>query len=177
MVFTPLILCAWISAPVPLPGPPDPSEVVSRALSYLGRPYGAEQRQGPKLDCSGFVRQVFAGFGVHLPATSREQAGCGVHVARDALRMGDLVFFSSPSSGIGRIGHVGLVIDVEIGGKTWIVHSSTRGIRIDSLGRAGLANRFLEARRILPTRRSESPEDFGPDVVGGVQAEPFRSDR
>jgi len=65
------------------------------------------------------------------------------------------------------------VIDVEIGGKTWIVHSSTRGIRIDSLGRAGLANRFLEARRILPARRSDSPEDFGPDVVGGVQADPF----
>jgi len=50
-------------------------------------------------------------------------------------------------------------------------------IRIDSLGRAGLASRFLEARRILPACRSDSPDDFGPDVVGGVQVEPFRSDR
>jgi|GEM_PF-2162023 cell wall-associated NlpC family hydrolase len=173
MVFTHLILCAWISAPVPLPAPPTASEVVSRALSYLGRPYGAEQRQGPNLDCSGFVRQVFAGFGVQLPATSREQARCGFHVAREALRTGDLVFFSSPSSGRGRIGHVGLVIDVEAGGRAWIVHSSSHGIRIDSLGRAGLASRFLEARRILSTRRSDSPDDFGPDVGGGVQADPF----
>jgi hypothetical protein len=144
-------------------------------MSYLGRPYGAKQRGGPDLDCSGFVRQVFAGFGIRLPATSRQQARCGIHVARDALRAGDLVFFSSPTSGKGRIGHVGLVIDVESGRRTWIVHSSTHGIRIDSLVRAGLGNRFLEARRILTSQPPGSPGEFGPDVVDGAQADPFRS--
>jgi len=173
MVLAPLVLCAWMSAPADLQPPPTPSAVVSRALSYLGRPYGAKQRQGPDLDCSGFVRQVFAGFGIHLPATSRQQARCGIHVAPDALRTGDLVFFSSPTSGRGRIGHVGLVIDVEAGGRAWVVHSSTHGIRIDSLSRAGLGNRFLEARRILTDSPPDSPADFGPAVVDGERADPF----
>ena len=152
-----LLLSAGISANTALPVPPLPSEVVSRALSYLGRPYGAEQRKGPNLDCSGFVRDVFAGFGVHLPATSREQVLVGAAVQRRELRTGDLVFFSSRSSGPGKVGHVGLVIDVSASGSTWIVHSSTRGVRIDSLGQSGLGARFIEARRILSDRPADLP--------------------
>lgn len=160
MLLPGLLLSAWISARVLLPGPPCASEVVSKALSYLGRPYGAEQRHGPNLDCSGFVRDVFAGFGVHLPATSREQAKCGIPVSRQALSTGDLVFFSSPHSGPGKVGHVGLVIDVDGSGRTWIVHSSVRGIRVDSLGHEGLGKRFIEARRILPAPSATAPVDI-----------------
>jgi cell wall-associated NlpC family hydrolase len=163
MSFLHLLLATGISANAVLPVPPLPSEVVSRALSYLGRPYGAEQRKGPNLDCSGFVRDVFAGFGVHLPATSREQARVGTPVQRQELRTGDLVFFSSPTSGPGKVGHVGLVIDVAADGRTWIVHSSTRGVRIDSLGRSGLGARFVEARRILSDRPTDGPGTFVSD--------------
>jgi cell wall-associated NlpC family hydrolase len=158
-----LFLSTAISANTTLPVPPLPSEVVTRALSYLGRPYGAEQRTGPNLDCSGFVRDVFAGFGVHLPATSREQVRVGVPVPREELRTGDLVFFSSPSSGPGKVGHVGLVIDVAGNGRTWIVHSSTRGVRIDSLGCAGLGSRYIEGRRILSDRPADEPRAFVSD--------------
>jgi cell wall-associated NlpC family hydrolase len=158
-----IILSTVISTNTVLPVPPLPSEVVSRALSYLGRPYGAEQRKGPNLDCSGFVRDVFAGFGVHLPATSREQVLVGIAIPRHELRTGDLVFFSSPSSGPGKVGHVGLVIDVAATGSTWIVHSSTRGVRIDSLGSSGLGARFIEARRILSDRPIDEPDTFVSD--------------
>jgi len=163
MSFLYILLSAGISANTLLPVPPSPSEVVSRALSYLGRPYGAEQRKGPNLDCSGFVRDVFAGFGVHLPATSREQVQVGAPVPREDLRTGDLVFFSSPSSGPGKVGHVGLVIDVSTDGHTWIVHSSTRGVRIDSLDRSGLGARYIEARRILSDRPTDDPGTFVSD--------------
>lgn len=163
MSFLCLLLSAGITANTVLPVPPMPSEVVSRALSYLGRPYGAEQRKGPNLDCSGFVRDVFAGFGVHLPATSREQVLVGVPVPREELRTGDLVFFSSPSSGPGKVGHVGLVIDVAGNGRTWIVHSSTRGVRIDSLGCTGLGSRYIEGRRILSDRPTDQPDTFVSD--------------
>ncbi|MFP4312222.1 MAG: C40 family peptidase, partial [Nitriliruptoraceae bacterium] len=54
------------------------SEVLDAAERYLGTPYlwgGTDPDKG--LDCSGFVQQVYADLGVHLPRVSIEQSQQG----------------------------------------------------------------------------------------------------
>jgi cell wall-associated NlpC family hydrolase len=78
--------------------------VVDYARHLLGVPYaygGSSPRTG--FDCSGFVRYVWAHFGVRLPRVSYEQARVGRFVPRRALRPGDLLFFDGS-------GHVGLYV-------------------------------------------------------------------
>ena len=118
------------------------------AFSFLGRPYGAAQQRGPDLDCSGFVKEVYGRLGVRMPPVSREQARRGTAVEFDSLVPGDLVFFSSRTSGPGRVGHVGIIASVDGKGRTWMIHSSTRGIRLDTVGHSK-RGRYICARRIL----------------------------
>ena len=99
--------------------------VVDYARHLLGVPYsygGSSPRTG--FDCSGFVRYVWAHFGVHLPRVSSEQFLAGRFVPRRALRPGDLVFFD------GR-GHVGLYV-----GHGHFIHAPHSGavVSIDGLG-------------------------------------------
>jgi cell wall-associated NlpC family hydrolase len=66
---------------------------------------------GPlKFDCSGFTMKAFAAGGKQLDRTARQQySQADVHVPRAQARPGDLVFWSSNSSG-SAIYHVALVI-------------------------------------------------------------------
>jgi peptidoglycan DL-endopeptidase CwlO len=74
------------------------------ALTRRGDPYvwgGA----GPNdFDCSGLVMWAYAKVGISLPHFTGDQWNMGVHVGRNQLQPGDLVFFYPD------IGHVGLYI-------------------------------------------------------------------
>jgi cell wall-associated NlpC family hydrolase len=74
------------------------------ALTRRGDPYvwgGA----GPNdFDCSGLVMWAYAKVGISLPHFTGDQWQMGVHVGRNQLEPGDLVFFYPD------IGHVGLYI-------------------------------------------------------------------
>jgi cell wall-associated NlpC family hydrolase len=74
------------------------------ALTRRGDPYvwgGA----GPNdFDCSGLVLWAYAKVGISLPHFTGDQWQMGVHVGRNQLEPGDLVFFYAD------IGHVGLYI-------------------------------------------------------------------
>jgi cell wall-associated NlpC family hydrolase len=112
--------------------------VVGYAKTFLGVRYaygGSSPRSG--FDCSGFVRYVYAHFGVSLPHSSYAQYGDGRRVARRSLRPGDLVFFDA-------LGHVGLYV----GNGRFIhaPHSGTR-VRIEALG-GWYSSRFSGARRL-----------------------------
>ncbi|MES1247638.1 MAG: C40 family peptidase, partial [Actinomycetota bacterium] len=74
--------------------------VVKYARKFVGTPYvyGGSSPRG--FDCSGFVRFVYAHFGVSLPHSSYAQFTDGRRVSRRSLRPGDLVFFDG-------LGHVG----------------------------------------------------------------------
>jgi LysM repeat protein len=118
--------------------------LVAVAESFLGVKYrrgGSSVKIG--FDCSAYVQKVFRVVGVDLPRTAREQFGVGLEVARDALLLGDLVFFKHSKTR--RPAHVGIYI-----GNDQFIHSSTtkRKIRVDSLTTRYFSTRFIGGRRI-----------------------------
>ncbi len=129
------------------------NDVVETARDYLGYPYvyGDEGTYG--FDCSGFVRSVYARHGYTLPRTSRQQSRVGEPVAFDALRAGDLVFFT-PSPKSNRVSHVGIAT----GDGSMIHASSGRGeVVIDPLTMRYWRDHRAEGRRILGTPFAELP--------------------
>lgn len=127
-------------------------ELTEYASRFLGRKYvwGAT---GPKsFDCSGFTGYVFRHGGIELPRTSRMQFTQGTKVDRDDLRPGDLMFFSSPRSGKGQVGHVGIVVDVdESTGSVTFIHASTKkGITYQKFPDGGYYSRaYIGAKRVI----------------------------
>jgi peptidoglycan DL-endopeptidase CwlO len=81
----------------PIPGGPGKAVgAVRAALSQLGVPYvwgGAAPGRG--FDCSGLTMWAYKQVGVNLPHYGGDQWNAGVHVSRDQLEPGDLVFFYS----------------------------------------------------------------------------------
>jgi len=113
--------------------------IVAYAKRFRGIRYvygGTSPRSG--FDCSGFVRFVYAHFGVTLPHSSFGDFDRGRRIARSSLRPGDLVFFDA-------VGHVGIYV----GNGRFIhaPHSGTR-VRIEQLG-GWYSSRFVGARRII----------------------------
>lgn len=70
------------------------SAVANYAVQFLGNPYlwgGTSLTNGA--DCSGFVMQVYAHFGVSLPHSSSAQRGCGQSVSLEDIQPGDIVCY------------------------------------------------------------------------------------
>lgn len=74
------------------------------ALSARGSPYVWGAAGPHAFDCSGLVLWAYAHVGISLPHLAAAQYDMGIHVGRNQLQPGDLVFFYSD------IGHVGLYI-------------------------------------------------------------------
>ncbi|WP_051350553.1 NlpC/P60 family protein [Caloramator sp. ALD01] len=77
------------------------NEIVSFALNFLGTPYVWGGNTPSGFDCSGYVKYVYAHFGINLPRRASEQATVGQTVSLDDAQPGDLVFFYSPISHVG----------------------------------------------------------------------------
>lgn len=74
--------------------------VVDYANQFIGNPYvwgGTSLTKGT--DCSGFVKGVYAHFGVYLPRTSYSMRSVGYEVSFEDIQPGDIVCYS---------GHVGI---------------------------------------------------------------------
>jgi cell wall-associated NlpC family hydrolase len=113
------------------------------ALDFLGVKYrwgGTSREQG--MDCSGFVKAVYALCGIDLPRTSSDQYRQGRPVDRSELTAGDLVFFGFNQ----RVNHVGIYL-----GEGKFIHAprTRETIRIASLEEQSALRRFLGARRLL----------------------------
>ncbi len=124
------------------------ADLLTEARKHLGKPY-VHGMKGPRaFDCSGFSSYVYKQFGYNISPASRAQYLEGVKVDRKHLREGDLVFFTSRSSGR-NVGHVGIVVtaDNNTGAFTFI-HASLKGVKISSC-EGYYANRYVGARRII----------------------------
>ena len=111
---------------------------VGFARSLLGVPYswgGASPRTG--FDCSGFVRYVYAHFGITLPHSSYADFGLGRRVSRGGLRPGDLVFFHG-------LGHVGIYV-----GAGKFIHAPHSGTRVSYSTLAEYGGEYDGARRLV----------------------------
>jgi cell wall-associated NlpC family hydrolase len=121
------------------------ADVVVQALSLLGTPYrygGSSPETG--LDCSGFVRHVFAvALNRDLPRRSEEISGFGEPVSRAELQPGDLVFFNTLRRAFSHVA-------IYIGDGRFVHAPAKRGrVRIEGLDDRYWAPRFDGARRLI----------------------------
>jgi cell wall-associated NlpC family hydrolase len=116
--------------------------LLRESFTYLGVPYvwAGNTRNG--LDCSAFVKNVFATVGVSLPRHSGDQARVGIPVQGPDLRPGDRLYFDMKRSG--RVNHTGIYI-----GNGLFIHASSnqRKVGVDSIFKKGYYNGLVAARR------------------------------
>lgn len=128
------------------------AEIADFAAQFIGRRYrlGAT---GPKsFDCSGLIAYIFKKAGIELNRTSKMQYAQGSEVPKEDLKPGDLMFFSSPRSGRGRVGHVAMVVDVDQdSGKCTFIHASTsKGVSYQIFPDGGYFSRnYIGAKRVI----------------------------
>lgn len=110
----------------PAPKPPSVSDILMeqyekwKGVSYR---FGGTSRAG--VDCSGLMLVVFRdAFDIDLPRTSIEQSRVGRSVPREAMRPGDLLFFSDRKTD-----HIGVAVD----GNRFLQASTSVGVTISGL--------------------------------------------
>lgn len=118
---------------------------------YLGTPYefGADYGQTKTFDCSSFTKTVFAKIGINLPRVSRDQAKQGTYVSKSNLKVGDLLFFTTPArenkSGYSKIGHVGIYA-----GDGMMIHTyGEGGVKYSTIEDGWWDDHYVTARRII----------------------------
>jgi cell wall-associated NlpC family hydrolase len=72
----------------------DLNQVVSVGQQYLGTPYVFGGADPSGFDCSGFIKFVYAQFGVNLPHSVTAQAAAGTRIATADALPGDIVIMS-----------------------------------------------------------------------------------
>lgn len=129
-------------------------KVINFAEKFLGTRYVLGAMGPSAFDCSGFVGYVFKNFGISLNRSSRQQYLQGEKVSLGNIRPGDLLFFSSRSSGRGNVGHVAMVTEVNEDGSCKFIHASSGKGRVtyQKFPDGGYYERnFVGARRVLGT--------------------------
>jgi hypothetical protein len=110
--------------------------------NWKGVPYrfGGTTKKG--VDCSGFVQAVYKNsFQINIVRNTEEQAKSGLFVNRNALKVGDLVFFKTRW----KVRHVGIYL-----GDNQFVHASTsKGVVISSLNNVYWKKKYWQSRRII----------------------------
>lgn len=124
------------------------TDLLAEASKHLGKPYRHGMKGPNAFDCSGFTSYVYKQFGFSISPASRIQYTDGVSVDRKNLRKGDLVFFTSRSSGK-NVGHVGIVTKADNAtGDFEFIHASIKGVRYNKC-EGYYENRYVGARRII----------------------------
>ena len=138
------------------PIPEAPKDLVDEMLDYaktfIGIPYRLGACGPDRYDCSGFTLTVFKEFGMNLPHNSNAQFRMSRPVESFSdLRKGDLVFFGARNN-IREIGHVGIVVDVDLEhGMFRVIHASTsHGVELQRSTQPYFMMRYMGAGRILP---------------------------
>jgi cell wall-associated NlpC family hydrolase len=125
------------------PADVESEDIMIEAEKFLGVPYLWGGRTSFGVDCSGYVKAIFARFGIELPRDTKEQIGAGKEIPRAEIKRGDLLFFPR---------HVALAVS-----KNLIIHSSRKngGVAYNSFDHASdiynadLDKSFITAQRIF----------------------------
>ena len=114
-------------------------KAVQIAEQELGVPYVWGGASPSGFDCSGLTMWVYAQLGIYLDHYTGSQWNEGVHVPRDQLAPGDLVFFEPT------LGHVGMYI-----GNGAFIHAPHTGtvVQISSLSDPWYASQYQGAVRV-----------------------------
>ena len=130
----------------------DRDQKIQNILAYAHTFRGVRYRYGSagpsSFDCSGFTSYVYRNFGYELNRSAYSQINDGTIVDRKSLQPGDLVFFSGRGGGA-RIGHVGIVVDTDEGGFSFIHASVHKGITVSHSTESYYAPRYRGACRVV----------------------------
>lgn len=109
---------------------------------WQGTPYrlGGETKKG--IDCSALVQNIYQNsFHLPLPRVAKRQAAEGLFVYKNALQVGDLLFFKTGW----RVLHVGIYM----GDKQFFHASTSNGVMLSSLDNVYWKSKYWQARRII----------------------------
>ncbi|MBU1669443.1 C40 family peptidase [bacterium] len=95
------------------------NSIIQEAKKYLGKPYQDGAIGPDSFDCSGFVYGVHKNLGISIPRTSLDQSNItGQKLTKEALKVGDLVFFDTSLKG--HVNHSGIYL-----GNDKFIHASS----------------------------------------------------
>ena len=120
----------------------DNRELYAAIDSWYGTPYLYGGCSTSGVDCSCFVGKIFKSvYGVNLHRTANDiQLDMDKMINRNALREGDVVFFTNSN---GKVSHVGIYLKDDL-----FVHSSTsNGVTISSLDNTYWKKHFYKGGR------------------------------
>ncbi len=127
----------------------DVQKALAYSFNYVGTPYvwgGNDIKKG--IDCSAFVKDVFAQIGVQLPRTAAEQYKVGKPVSKiEDLKPGDRLYFWDKKRNL--IGHTGIFVGFRSDGGAYFIHSSAnnKGVATDDLRNQKWRKLLVAARR------------------------------
>lgn len=126
-------------------------DMVDFAQQFIGTRYRSGGKGPAGFDCSGFTSYIFKNFGLSLASSSRQQYTQGESVDIKDLQPGDLMFFGGRSGGK-RVGHVGMVVDVDSeSNSVKFIHAACKsGITVSTYpDDKYYAKRYIGSRRVL----------------------------
>lgn len=143
-------------------------QIIEGAVGASVYKRGARMHLAPhEMDCSGFVKWVYAQRGIHIPRRAVHQKAMTIQLHDDDLRPGDLVFMSGaicPPIGNPkmRVGHVGIISEGET-----VLHATPEasdGIARDTLTSWRQSVSWRGAGRILEQPESTITLEIPPSM-------------
>jgi murein DD-endopeptidase / murein LD-carboxypeptidase len=122
-------------------------QLVNNIKDNLGSRYviGGTNKSG--FDCSGLQYATFGKFGILLPRTANEQSRFGLRIKPEEAKKGDLIFFKTNGRSV--INHVGMVIEADLDGLTFIHSSTNHGVIISDTKSGYYKKTMAQVNRVL----------------------------
>ena len=124
-------------------------DILEQAVQHLGARYRSGSKGPHAFDCSGFTSFVYGQNNISIGCSSRDQYARNIPISREEMQPGDLVFFTSPGSGL-NVGHVGIIVDVDPINDTFtFIHASSKdGVKISQSTDGYYERRYIGVRRV-----------------------------